>query len=154
MDKVLGSNLPGHLSSLAELSSCADAMTGWHITNNLLLNCQQDGTCRHGHTTAGRQIRPIRRQHGARSDGIPVIAKLGVFGVISDGHLSSDEHIAGVVRAWLYRMRALAIHPPGYRPGYGELDDCNSIFYVVSESNINRLRREQNALLVVCAAVA
>ena len=98
-------------SNLAVISVCADAVTGWHIMNDLLLN-----------PTKMKALLTCTRQQVMKLDqsgGIPVfdvdvlfISKLWVLGVKLDCHLSFDDLITNDIRVCNYHIRALhPIHP-------------------------------------------
>ena len=145
-----------------ELSSCDDAVTGWHIRNNLLLNANKTETI----VKDTRQVAKSNKFDGILVRGVtaPFIANLRVSGVTLDSLLSFDEHIGGVVRACHYYMKDLRHIHPTRRPRCGEhccVLHCLrqtglfwTIFYEVSESNINRPQHVQNARARdVCAAL-
>ena len=52
---------------LATLSDCVDALMGWHIANNLLLNPSKTKAI-HRHSPANRKTLPNRRHRGLRVD--------------------------------------------------------------------------------------
>ena len=91
---------------LATLSSCADAVTGWHIRNDILLNSTKTEAI----TTGTRQqIARLYRSGGVVVSGavVPFGSTMRVLGVTRDSAISFDEHITGVVRVCNYHLRAL-----------------------------------------------
>ena len=135
---------------LLNLTACADAVTGWHIRNELLLNPNKTGTY--------QQIAKFDQSVGINVSGttVPFSSKLGVLGVTLDSRLSFDDHVTSVVRACNYHIRALRhIRHLIYRETanviacsivFSRLDYCNAILCGVTSRNVNRLQRVQNSL--------
>ena len=135
---------------LATLSSCADAVTGWHIRNNLLLNPTKIKAIITG---TRQQIARLGRSGGVVVSGavVPFGSTLCVLVVTLDSELSFDEHITGVVRACNYHLRALrhirhlidreAANAVACSIIGSRLDYCNSILFGITDKNICRLQR-------------
>ena len=135
---------------------------GWQIANNLLLNPSKTEVL---DTGTRQQIAKLHQTGGIVVSGsiVQFAAKLHVLGVTLDSYLSLDDHVTGAVRACNYHLRALRhILPLITRDAANtiacsivcsRLDYCNTILYGVSDYNISRLQRVQNALArTVCAA--
>ena len=148
-------------SDLATLSDCADTVMGWHIANNLLLNTSKTEALVTG---TRQQIAKLDQTGGIVVSGsiVPFAAKPHVLGVTLDSYLSLDDHVTVAVRACNYHLHALRhIRPLITRDATNTiacsivcswLDYCNIILYGVSDYNISRLQRVQNALArTVCA---
>lgn len=130
-------------SSLAIISTCTDAVTGWHITSDLLLDPMKTEALV---TCARQQVTKLDQSGGTLVFGIdvPLISKLWEHGVLLNCYLSLDDHI----KAWseyvattralhhicplINRVTAntIACSVVCRRLGY-----CNSVLYAVTESN-------------------
>ena len=135
---------------------------GWHIANNLLLNPSKTEALVTG---TRQQIVKLDQTGGivVSESIVPFAAELHVLGVTLDSYLSLDDHVTGAVRACNYHLRALrhirplitcdAANTIACSIVCSRLDYCNTILYGVSDYNISRLQRVQNALArTVCFA--
>ena len=91
---------------LLNLTACADAVTGWHIRNEILLKTNKTEAIITG---TYQQIVKFDPSVGINVSGttVPFSSKLCVLGVILDSRLSCDDHVTIVVRACNYHIRAL-----------------------------------------------
>ena len=147
---------------LSQLTISADAVTGWFIWNNLLLNPNKMEAIITG---THQQVAKFDKAGGVAVSGsiIPFTQKLRILGLTIDGQLSFDDHIIDIVWAYNYHIRALRHICPLINHDtantvacsivFLRLDYCNAILYSVSEHNISRLQCVQNSLpRVVCQA--
>ena len=79
-------------NGLATPSACADAVIGWHIRNNLLLNPMKTEAIVTG---TRQQVTRLDQSGGVTVSGVlvPLSSRLRVVGVTLDSQLSFDEHI-------------------------------------------------------------
>ena len=91
---------------LVALYNCADAVTSWHIENDLFLSTAKTealavGTC--------QQVAKLNQSGGMMVFGstIPFNNKLRVLEVILDNHLNLDDHITLAVQACNYHLHVL-----------------------------------------------
>ena len=145
---------------LASLSACADAITSWHLENDLLLNPSKTAAIITG---TRQQIAKFDRSAGVAGTIVPFVDKLRVLGVTLDSQLTFEDHISGVVRDCNFHMRALRYIRPLITKETANvvacsivcsrLDYCNSVLYDITAHNIGRLQHVQNSLArVVCSA--
>ena len=142
---------------LASLSAWADAVTSWHLKNDLLLNPDKTEAIITG---TRQQITKFNRSAGVAVAGsnVSIVDKLRVLGVTLDSQLTFEDHISGVVRAFNFHVRALChIRPLMTKETANvvacsivcsRLDYCNSVLYGITAHNIGHLQRMQNSLLV------
>ena len=150
---------------LASMSACADAVTSWHLENDVLLNQNKTEAIITG---IRQQIAKFDRSAGVAVAGtnVPFVDKLRVLGVTLDSQLTFEDHISGVVSTCNYHMRALRHIRPLITKEMANvaacsilcsrLNYCNSVLYGmigITAHNIGRLQRVQNSLArVVCHA--
>ena len=140
----------------------ADAATTWHIQNDLLLKPTRTEALV---TETRRQLTKIYQSAGIMVTGaiVPFVNKIRVLGVTIDSELSFDDHIAGVVRACNFHIRAMhhirrllnhdAANMIACSIVCSRLDYCNAVLYGVTTHNTSRLQAVQNSLArVVCNA--
>ena len=92
--------------SIMNLYACADAVTTWHIQNDLLLN----PTKMEALVTGTReQVTKINQSAGimVTSANVPFVNKIRVMGATIDSELSFDDHITSVVRACNFHIQAM-----------------------------------------------
>ena len=87
---------------------------------------------------------------------VPLSDHIKVLGVTLDSQLSMDRHVTEVCRSCFYHIRALRHIRPAVTEEVAKsvacalvgarLDYANSVLYGVSQHNIARLQRVQNAL--------
>ena len=96
---------------LASLTLCTDAVTAWHIRNNLLLNPSKTLALVAG---THRQIAELDTSNEIAVSGSirPLSSKQRVLGVTLDEKLTFDDHISGIVRSCNYHLRNLRHIPP------------------------------------------
>ena len=77
---------------LLNLTACADAVTGWHIRNELLLNQNKTEAIITG---TYQQIAKFDQSVRINVSGttVPFSSKLRVIGVTLDSRLSFDDHV-------------------------------------------------------------
>ena len=130
---------------LSQFTVCADAVTGWLIRNNLLINPDKTKAIITG---TRQQVAKFDEARGVAVSGsiMSFAQKLRVLGVTIDGLLSFDDHITDIVRESNYHIRALRhIRPLVKRDMantvacsimFSRLDYCNAFLYGVSEHNM------------------
>ena len=138
-----------------EGGACADAVTTWHIQNDLLLNPTKTEALV---TETCQQVTKIDQSAGIMVTGASVsfVNKIRVLGVTIDSELSFDDHITSVVRACNFHIRAMchirhllnqdAANTIACSIVFSRLDYCNTVLYGVTAHNISRLQRVQNIL--------
>ena len=149
-------------TGLATLSTCADAVAGWHIRNDLLLNPTKTEAIVTGTL---QQIAKLDQLEGVTMCGaaVPFGSTLRILEVMLDSEHTFDEHITVIVCAYNFHLclfchiRHLIDREVANTIAClivcSRLDYYNSILYGVTENNIGRLQRIQNALArVVCDA--
>ena len=79
------------LLSLTAISACADAVTGWNIRNDLLLNPTKTKEL---DTGTRLEVAKLDQSHGVPVFGVdvPFVSKLRVLGVALDCHLTPSVH--------------------------------------------------------------
>ena len=148
--------------SILNLPACADAVTTWHIQNDLLLIPIKTEALV---TRTRQQVTKIDQSTGFMVTGasVPFVNKLRVLGVTIESELSFDDHIINVVRACNCHIRAMcyirrlltqdAANAIACSIVWSRLDLCNTVLYDVTAHNISRLQRVQSSLArVVCDA--
>ena len=151
---------PDSLHCLVSLTSYADAVIGWYIKNDLLLNPRKTEALVAG---PRQQVAKLNTSNGVGVFGsiLPFSSKQRVLGMTLDELLTFDDHISGIVRACNYHLRALqhirllvaqdTANTIACSLVCARLDYCNAILYRVTKQNIGRLQRVQNPLAgVVC----
>jgi len=150
----------GNGHSTLQLTTCAEAVTRWHLENGLLLNPSKSEALITG---SRHQVQSFDTTTSLCIAGstVPFVSNIRLLGVTVDNHLSFDQHVSDVVRTCNYHIRSLRhIRPLIDRETAinlacsivaSRLDYCNSVLYGVSETNIAKLQRMQNNLArVVC----
>jgi hypothetical protein len=157
---------PSSSTDITRLSSCAEAVTKWHLENCLLLNPSKTevlvtGTrpqiTKFNNATADSNAFQFAGTSVCRSNSIRVL------GVTIDQHLTFDNHVANIVQSCNYHIRGLrhirqlidknmantlACSIVGCR-----LDYCNALLYGMTQRNFSDLQRIQNSLArLVCKA--
>ena len=93
-------------NAFADFSACAESVTEWHLEHNILFHPTKTDAIVTG--TRQQLVRPYQLTGIMVSQSsIPFVAKLRILGVIIDNHLTFSDHIAGVVRACNFDIRAL-----------------------------------------------
>ena len=151
---------------IARLSSCAEAVTKWHLENCLLLNPSKTellvtGTrqqvTKFQNATAESPAFQFAGNSVSRSNSIRVL------GVTIDQHLTFDSHVSKVVQSCNYHIRGLRhirqlidkdmANTLSCSIVSSRLDYCNALLYGMTQKNFNSLQRVQNSLArVVCNA--
>jgi len=142
-------------NGILELPACADAVTRWHLENDLLLNPSKSEALITG---SRHQVKSFDSSAGLKVAGSVVlfVDKIKLLGVTIDNNLSFDSHISGVVRSCNYHIRSLRHirHLIDRDTAVtlicsivaSRLDYCNSVLYGVTDANIAKLQRVQNSL--------
>ena len=88
---------------LASLASCADAVTGWHIRNDLLLNPSKTKALV---ASTRQQVAKLDTSNGIAmfSSIMPFSSKQRVFVVTLNEKLTLNDHISEIVRACNYHL--------------------------------------------------
>jgi hypothetical protein len=153
-------------ADIARLSSCAEAVTKWHLENCLLLNPSKTellvtGTrqqvTKFQNATAEAPAFQFAGNSVSRSNSIRVL------GVTIDQHLTFDSHVSKVVQSCNYHIRGLRYvrqlidkdmaNTLSCSIVSSRLDYCNALLYGMTQKNFNSLQRVQNSLArVVCNA--
>ena len=144
------------------LSACADAVTTWHIKNDLLLNPTKTEALVTG---TPQQVTKIYQSVDIMVTGasVPFVNKIRVLEVTIDCELSFDDHITSVEWACNFHIWAMrhirhllnqdAANTIACSIVCSRLDYCNTVFNGAMSHNISRLQRVQNSLArVVCDA--
>jgi Reverse transcriptase (RNA-dependent DNA polymerase) len=150
------------VAGITTLSTCAGAVTRWHLENGLLLNPIKSEAIITG---TRHQVKSVDRSSGLCVTGaiIPFVDKLKLLGVTLDSHLTFDQHVSDVVKSCNYHIRALRHIRPlidhdtavtlACSIVASRLDYCNSVLYGITKINTGKLQRVQNKLArVVCEA--
>ena len=136
--------------SIINLSACADAVTTWHIQNEILLNPTKTKALVTG---TRQQVTKIDQSAGIMAMGasVPFVNKIWVLGVTIDSELLFDDHITSVVRACNFHIRAMrqirhqlnqdVANTIACSIVCSRLDYCNTVLYGVTAYNISRLQR-------------
>ena len=153
---------PDSLYCLASLTSRANAVTGWHIRNDHLLNPSKTEALVAG---TRQQVAKLDTSSEKAESGsiVPFSLKLRVLGVTLDEKLTFDDHISGIVQTGNYHLWALRHIRPLVDQDTANtiacllvctrLDYCNTILYGVKKQNIGRLQHVQHSLArIVCLA--
>ena len=105
-DTQLNTAITSTPNSILNVSTCADAVTTWHIQNDLLLNPTKTEAL----VTGTRQhVTKIDQSASIMVTGaiVSFVNKILVLGVTIDSELSFDYHITCVVRACNFHIRAM-----------------------------------------------
>ena len=159
---------PSSSADITRLSSCAEAVTKWHLENCLLLNPSKTevlvtGTrpqvSKFNNATADSNAFQFAGTSVCRSNAIRVL------GVTIDQHLTFDNHVANIVQACNYHIRGLRHIRQLIDKDMGlantltcsivdcRLDYCNALLYGMTQRNFDGLQRVQNSLArLVCKA--
>ena len=89
-----------------QLTTCAEAVTRWHLENGLLLNPSKSEAS----TTGSRhQVQYFNTTPGLCIAGstVPFVSNVRLLGVTVDNHLSFDQHVSDVVTSCNYHIRSL-----------------------------------------------
>ena len=161
-DTQLYTAITSALDSILNLFACADAVTTWHIQNDLLLNPTKTEALMTG---TRQQVIKIYLSAGIMVTGanVPFVNKIRVLRVTIDSELYFDDHIASVVRTCNFHIRAMryirhllnqdAANTIVCSIVCSRQDYCNTVLYGVTAHNISRLQRVQISLArVVCGA--
>ena len=91
---------------ILNVSACADAVTTWHIQNDLLLNLTEIEVLVMG---TRQQITKIDQSAGIMVTGASVsfVNKIRVLRVTINSEFSFDDHISSVVRACNFHVRTM-----------------------------------------------
>lgn len=148
------------------LSDCADAVTRWHLENNLLLNPSKTEVLITGtrqQVTKFESSTPAIQTIRFADTVIPYTKSVRILGVTIDSHLTFDKHVTNVVQSCNYHIRSLrhirklidkdTAATLACSIVSSRLDYCNALLYGITSKNMNRLQRVQNSLArVVCNA--
>ena len=147
---------------IMNFSAYADAVTTWHIQNDLLLNPTKSKALATG---TRQQVTEIDQSADIMVTGARVqfVNKSRVQGVTIDSELSFDDHNTSVARASNFHIRAMrhirhllnqdAANTIACSIVCSRLDYGNTVLHGVTAHNISRLQRVQNSLArVVCDA--
>lgn len=147
---------------LSRLSSCADAVTRWHLENGLLLNPSKTEALVTG---THQQVAKFSSSGGIRVANavVPLSSTVRILGVTIDQHLTFDDHVTKVVQSCNYHMRSLrhirklidkdTANLLACSLVLSRLDYCNALLYHMTDKNVNRLQRVQKSLArIVCQA--
>ena len=99
-DTQLYTSLNGGNSTL-QLTTCAEAVTRWHIENGLLLNPSKSEALITG---SRHQVQSFNTTQGLciASSTVPFVSSVRLLGITVDNHLSFDQHVSDVVRSCNY----------------------------------------------------
>jgi len=149
-------------SDQTRLSSCADAVTQWHLENSLLLNPSKTEALVIG---TYQQVAKFNSAGGVKIANavVPVSSAVRILGVTIDRHLTFDDHVTKVVQSCNYHIRSLrhirklidkdTANLLACSLVMSRLDYCNALLYGMTNKNINRLQRVQKSLArIVCQA--
>ena len=151
---------------IINLSDCADAVTRWHLENNLLLNPSKTEVLITGtrqQVTKFESSTPAIQTIRFADTVIPYTKSVRILGVTIDSHLTFDKHVTNVVQSCNYHIRSLrhirklidkdTAATLACSIVSSRLDYCNALLYGITSKNMNRLQRVQNSLArVVCNA--
>ena len=153
---------PGdHLNEIANLESCLQSLSIWFSLNGLALNSSKSESALFGTKQRSHSYSDVMSVAVADSV-IPLAADVKILGATIDEHLSMNKHVTAVCRSSYYHLRALRhirqsltddmARAVGSSVVGARIDYANSILYGVSQYNIQRLQRVQNALARVVSA--
>jgi Reverse transcriptase (RNA-dependent DNA polymerase)/Endonuclease/Exonuclease/phosphatase family len=148
--------------SLSKLSATLDSTYDWFTTNRLSVNPSKTEYLLIG--TPQQRAKVVSPSITFRGNTLTPSSEARNLGIIFDSCLSLTKHISSVCSSSFYQIRQLRQVRPSLDKNSTiilanalvttKLDYCNSLFYNLPASAINRLQRVQNALArVVVPAV-
>ena len=145
-----------------KLLSCANAVRGWCMANDLMINCAKSELIEFG-TSSQLKKSESKSSYTVAGASVAVGQSVQIVGLTLDSNLTFDQHVSKVCSACSFHTKALrhirpyldittanaiACNSVGSR-----LDYCNAVMSGMSAHNIARLQRAQNnAARVVCRA--
>jgi hypothetical protein len=146
------SNFSGQIHRLED---CLTALHVWCCQNSLSLNPDKSDSTLFGTRQRSNSFSDVTTVSVAGSV-VSLADHVKLLGVSLDNRLSMDKHVNEVSRACFYHLRALRHIRPAVTVEDANviacsvvgarLDYANAVLYGVSQKNINRLQRIQNAL--------
>jgi hypothetical protein len=145
--------------NINNLSNCADAVTRWHLENNLLLNPSKTealviGT-RHQvdlFDNASAEVNTLKFADVI----VPCSNSIRILGVTIDKHLTFDDHVTSTVQSCNYHIRSLrhirrlidkeTANTLACSIVASRIDYCNALLFGMTKKNFDRLQRVQDSL--------
>ena len=120
------------VNSASILSECADAVTGWHLKNVLLLNPSKSEVIVTG---TQHQVKSVDQSSGlcVTVAVIPFVHKSKFLDVTLNNRLTFDQHVSHVVKSCHYHIRSLRHIRPLYHPETAVNLACSTSGNIVSQ---------------------
>ena len=145
---------------ITNIADCTTAVYQWLLHNSLALNPEKSEAAIFG---TWQRVKPLKDLFTVNVAGAPINLSEDIksLGVTFDTQLSFDNHVNNVCRGAHYHIRGLrnvrtamskeTANTIACSLVTSRLDYCNALLAGMSETNLNRLQRVQNALArVVC----
>lgn len=139
--------------SFDDFQLCAQQVNDWFLHNDLLLNPSKSDSIMFGSRCQLKQA--SKSNIVISSSTVPLSSSVKVLGVTFDDRMSFDGHVSEVCRSVNYHLRALRHIRRSLDLSSAKLittalvgsklDYCNSLLVGLSQHNLNRLQRLQNA---------
>jgi hypothetical protein len=142
------------VAARASLESCTESISNWFTRNDMVLNPDKSEVMAVG--TAQRLSRTsVKDPLKVAGSLLPISDTVKIVGVTLDSKLSFDRHVSDICSSCSFHTRALRQIRPmldqksanmlACSTVLSRLDYCNSVLSGVSQRNLLRLQRAQNA---------
>ena len=146
-------NMKGSNSTLSVINDCSSAVSAWFMSNDLLLNATKSEAM---YTGTRQQVNSVKENTiTVAGTEIKSACQVKLLGVTLDASLNFDRHVTDVCKSSFYHIKALrhirkcvdisTANTIACSLVASKLDYCNSVLAGMSDHNVNRLQRVQNA---------